>query len=77
MVYSWHNTDNKSIVDAMVSTKKMNSPMLTIDTLILREHLENGRIASVEWVKGDEQLADPLTKLGVCSDKLKVALSRD
>ena len=70
-------TDNKSIVDALLSTKKMNSPMLNIDTLILREHLETGKIEAVKWVKGEQQLADPLTKLGVCTDKLKMVLSRD
>ena len=70
-------TDNKSIVDALLSTKKMNSPMLNIDTLILSEHLETGKIEAVKWVKGEQQLADPLTKLGVCTDKLKMVLSRD
>ena len=70
-------TDNKSIVDAITSTKKMNNPMLNIDTLILREYLEKKTIESITWIKGDQQLADPLTKLGVCTDKLKNELSRD
>ena len=33
-------TDNKSLVEALASTKKMDNPMLSIDTLILREYLE-------------------------------------
>ena len=51
--------------------------MLNIDTLILRDFLEKGTIEPIQWVKGEQQLADPLTKLGVCADKLKNALSRD
>ena len=51
--------------------------MLNIDTLILRENLKRGTIESVEWIRGDQQFADPLTKLGVCTDKLKNELSRD
>ena len=70
-------TDNKSIVEALQSTKKLSSPMLNIDTLILREFLEKGEIEPIKWVKGEKQLADPLTKLGVCTDKLKNVLSRD
>ena len=70
-------TDNKSLVEALASTKKINNPMLNIDTLILREYLERGVIESVEWIRGDQQLADPLTKIGVCTDKLKNELSRD
>ena len=32
-------TDNKSLVEAPTSTKKIDNPMLNIDTLILREYL--------------------------------------
>ena len=70
-------TDNKSIVDAISSTKKMDNPMLNVDSLILREYLEKGMIDKVQWIKGEMQLADPLTKLGVCTDKIKNAVSRD
>ena len=70
-------TDNKRIVEALQSTEKLSSPMLNIDTLILREFLEKGEIEPIKWVKGEKQLADPLTKLGVCTDKLKNVLSRD
>ena len=51
--------------------------MLSIDTLILKEYLERGVIESVEWIRGDQQLADPLTKIGVCTDQLKNELRRD
>ena len=70
-------TDNKSIVDAISSTKKMDNPMLNIDSLIIRQYLEKGMIDKVQWIKGEMQLADPLTKLGVCTDKIKNAVSRD
>ena len=70
-------TDNKSLVEALASSKKPDDPMLSIDTLILKEHLERRIIESVEWIRGEQQLADPLTKIGVCTDKLKNELSRD
>ena len=70
-------TDNKSIVDAISSTKKMDSPMPNIDSQIIRQYLEKGMIDKVQWIKGEMQLADPLTKLGVCTDKIKNAVSRD
>ena len=41
-------TDNKSIVISLTSSKKLDNPMLNIDTLILREYLERGTIACVE-----------------------------
>ena len=64
-------------MDAISSTKKMDNPMLNVDSLILREYLEKGMIDKVQWIKGEMQLADPLTKLGVCTDKIKNAVSRD
>ena len=64
-------------MEALASSKKIDNPMLSIDTLILKEHLERRIIESVEWIRGDQQLADPLTKIGVCTDKLKNELSRD
>ena len=69
-------TDNKSIVDAISSTKKIDSPMLNIDSQIIRDYLETGWINQVKWIKSEMQLADPLTKVGVCTDKLKNAISR-
>ena len=68
-------TDKRSLVEEQESTKKLDDPMLRIDTLILREYL--GVIESVEWIRGDKQLDDPLKKIGVCTDKLKNELSRD
>ena len=69
-------TDNKSIVDAISSTKKIDNPMLNVDSLVLRDYLEQGVINQVKWIKSEMQLADPLTKLGVCTDKIKNAVSR-
>ena len=39
--------------------------------------MRHGMIDKVQWIKGEMQLADPLTKLGVCTDKIKNAVSRD
>ena len=39
--------------------------------------MRHGMIDKVQWIKGKMQLADPLSKLGVCTDKIKNAVSRD
>ena len=69
-------TDNKSIADAISSTKKIDNPMLNIDSQVIRDYLQKGWINQVKWIKSEMQLADPLTKVGVCTDKLKNAISR-
>ena len=61
----------------LASSKKIDNPMLSIDKLILKEYPERGIIESVEWIRGDQKIVDPLTKMGVCTDKLKNELSRD
>ena len=68
-------TDNKSIVDALSSTKQMNKK-LKADTLVLTDMIERGEI-EVTWIKAKDQLADALTKRGVCTDNLKNHISRD
>ena len=57
-------TDNKSIVEALQSTKKLSSPMLNIDTLILREFLEKGEIEPIKWVKGEKTACRPINQIG-------------
>ena len=70
-------TDNKSLVDALASTKQMENPKLRQDTLVLKDMLDRSEIQPVTWVRSENQLADSLTKRGVCTDKLKKQISRD
>ena len=69
--------DNKSLVDSLSSFKQLTDRRLRVDTMGLEEMLELGVIKKLTWVKSEQQLADCLTKRGVCADKLKAAISRD
>ena len=69
-------TDSKSLVDSLGSLKQME-PTMKQDTLVLRDMLARETIESVTWVRSKEQLADVLTKRGVCSNRLMKILSRD
>ena len=61
--------DNKSLVDAIRSTKLVDDRRLRIDIGSLKQTLEN-EIRNIIWIPGDEQLANCLTKKGAKSDAL-------
>ena len=69
-------TDNKSIVDALKSTKQIINKKLKADTLVLTDMIERGDI-EVSWIRTTDQLADSLTKRRVFTDKLKNEISRN
>ena len=69
-------TDSKSLVDSLSSLKQME-PCMKQDTLVVRDMLERGVIEPVTWVPSKDQLADVLTKRGVCTRRLIKTLSRD
>ena len=56
--------DNRSLVEAVHSTKNVEDKMLRINMSVLRDMLDQGDISSVEWVQSTKQLANPLTKKG-------------
>ena len=68
--------DSKSLVDSLGSLKQME-PTMKQDTLVVRDMLARETIESVTWVRSKEQLADVLTKRGVCPNRLMQILSRD
>ena len=70
-------TDNKSIVDALTSTKQIANCRLRLEVNALNDMIERKEISKVIWVKSNEQLADCLTKRGVSTDGLKQIISRD
>ena len=70
-------TDNKSLVDALSSTKMMKDRWLRLNILGLCSMLEKGEIDKVEWIDSKNQLADTLTKKGTCRDKLIHSISRN
>ena len=54
-------TDNKSIVDALKSTKQITNKKLKADTLVLTDMIERGDI-EVSWIRTTYQLVDFLSK---------------
>ena len=64
--------DNKSVVEAVYSTKSAEDKLLRIDVGSVKELLERKIINTVQWIPGEQMLANPLTKLGAsCLDLLK------
>ena len=70
-------TDNKSLVESLYSSKQVNDRRLRLDVSVIENMLARGEISRVIWVNSKDQLADCLTKRGVCTDKLKDIISRN
>ena len=69
-------SDNKSLTDSLTSLKQVKDRSLRLETVVLGNMLEREDITQVSWISSPEQLADCLTKKGVCVDKLHTAISR-
>jgi len=67
--------DNKSLVEALHSTKSVEDKHLRIDIAALKDLLETQEITSVSWVRSAKQLADVLTKKGASAETLVSAVS--
>ena len=57
-------TDNKSLFEALYSSKVTEDKRLRVDIPALRERLGNGAIDKVRWIETLYQIADCLTKSG-------------
>ena len=68
--------DNKSLVDALSSMKKVDNKYLRINIAMLKEMLEKGEINSVEWIDTKKQLANCLTKKGASPATLIEAITQ-
>jgi len=66
--------DNRSLVDAVYSTKSIEDKHLRINMAVLRDMLSKHDIHSVTWVRSSQQLANALTKRGACSKSLLSAI---
>ena len=62
--------DNKSVVDAVLSTTSVDDKRLRRDIGSIKEMLDCRHVTSINWVPGFKQLADVLTKRGVNGSKL-------
>ena len=65
--------DNKSLVDALSSTKRVEDRRLRIDLAVLEDMLAKKEISCVLWIPSRQQLADCLTKRGVSTECLRVS----
>ena len=67
-------TDNKSLYDALKSSKFVIDRRLRIDIGALRELVARRNVKEIAWIDNTKQLADALTKRGSSTDKLKDVL---
>ena len=67
--------DNKSLVEALRSLKKVDDKYLRINIACLKDMLERSDINKVEWVDTKSQLANCLTKKGASSKMLIEAIT--
>ena len=69
-------TDNKSLVDALDSEKMIKDRWLRLHMLGINDMIDKGEVDKVQWIESKNQLADALTKKGICRDKLIQSISR-
>ena len=67
--------DNRSLVEAVYSTKAVEDKHLRIDVAALKDLLETRDVASVSWVQSAKQLANVLTKRGASTQTLVSAVA--
>ena len=53
-------TDNKSLIDAIKSSKYVNEKRLRIDITAFKEFISENQIQIAKWMNSKEQLADVL-----------------
>ena len=63
-------TDNKSLYDAVHSTKTIEDKRLKVDICALRDMMQRKEIHNVEWIESDNQISYSFTTAGGSSSKL-------
>ena len=69
-------TDNKSLCDALKSSKYVTDRRLRIDIGALKELIRDDNVEEIKWVDNKNQLADALTKKGSSVHKLISVLEK-
>ena len=59
-----HIIDNKSVIEAILSTRMVDDKRLRVDVAAIQELLKLHDINRIQWVPGHLQLANPMTKQG-------------
>ena len=67
--------DNKSVIEALGTTKLVDDKRLRIDIAAIQEMRQNNRV-EVKWCPGKIQLANSLTKRGASSIELLNVLQK-
>ena len=70
-------TDNKSLDESLLSSKQVNDKRLRLDIKVLEYMLARCKISKLNWVNSQSQLADCITKRGVCTDIHQAIISRN
>ena len=63
--------DNKSVVEAIHSTKLVDDKRLRLDMGAIKESLQRGEVQRVSWCPGAAQLANCMTKRGAAGFQLQ------
>ena len=63
-------TDNKSVIEAVFSTKLVDDKCLRVDIAAIQEFIETNDINKIKWSAGDNQLANCMTKQGASGNQL-------
>ena len=66
--------DNRSLVESLCCTKSVEDKHLQIKISVLRDMINNGKIAEVSWVQTSKQLANALTKAGASTSSLTAVM---
>ena len=56
--------DNKSAIDAILYTRLLEDKRLRVDIAAIKESLQIHDVNRIQWVPGQLQLANPMTKQG-------------
>ena len=59
--------DNRSVEDAIYSTKSVDDKRLRIDVGSIKEMLNKKEVMKVQWIPGEKMIANALTKRGASS----------
>lgn len=63
-------TDSRNLYESLHSTKPVEEKRLRIDIATLQEMIQKREVTRIDWIPGDCQLADCLTKRGASCQKL-------
>ena len=55
-------TDSKTLEMALKTARSIKNHMMRIDLALIREKIEKGMIKMIQWIDGEKQLVDSLTK---------------